>query len=1125
MAELILLWQDSQRSGAVLAAEEICRDCPDLLAEFERAREDLVRLDHFLESPTVVADSRFGYAAIHGMPEPTLPAVPGYEILEEIGRGGMGIVYKARQESLNRIVAIKTLSATRREDGSFVDRLRQEAKGLSRLSHPSIVQVFDIVETPSAIALILEYVAGETLSARLKRSPILPDEAARFAADLARTLSVVHGQGMLHRDVKPTNVLVTPSGEIKLADFGLVKQESGSVSELSAMGGGVLGTPSYMAPEQATGTTGDIGPSIDIYGVGATLYEMLTGRPPFVGTSPLDTVDRARTQEPVPPTLLNPRVPIDLETLCLKCLEKLPKNRPASARELAEEIDRFRHGIPILSRPVSSSERLRRWCSRRPAIASLIVVSIVATLTIGGLLALNNHNLMSFSARLTNLNRDLGRVNRELEVSVTTARQLQQTAEQREAQAQEALYAADIYRAGLALKQDDSRETAALLDRHSAERTPTTSHNFEWWYLHKQVSRRCRVLLDVGHPIYVLKWAPEGSVLAAAGRDAIVRLIDLRTNSVIQHVTTGQIEVNGIDFSPNGLEFATSGDDGTIRIWNRASGTERLNIPTGARKVFRLAYCRDGQQIISNNESPVLRVFDTATGNELAALKSHDGNVQNLVVTENGEFAISTGKEGKLVTWDLNSRSPLRQFELPGVVGPVEHLAQRKRLITGNRDGLLQVLDDSTGRILASANLSDQITALASHQSDNLLAVADATGQLHLYRLHPDKGLEARRVPSWNAHDGRVYAAVWTADGQQLITAGKDGRVVSWNRAGLMLEASHEFDIPSSPYFCLIPGTSLLAASSQGRLTCWDWKSRTLLSSGTARNVLLHSLVSGRGRCGFIVGSAQRKTDEVQFFTQPDPLANQPLDSLPLAVWKPQGELNELRIAPDGRTALVSRWFRAAADQEEEHLIWLLKLPGAEREHNADDASRSRDAVRENRPIREVSKADRIPLPFAREAIFSPDGNGLAVSCRVGLVYWDIAAGQPAWERPVSQIESMAFSPNGQLIATGGNDRQVRIHHTSDGSLHHRLANHRGRVRCVTFSPEGRLLATSDALGTVTLWHVATGQKLLTLPHPECDARHMEFSTNGHHLICQLRHSSGVQTDKIVVYDGSPVAQ
>jgi len=297
------------------------------------------------------------------------PRVAGFEVLEVLGAGGMGIVYKARQVRLDRFVALKMIRAGAGARPQDLARFEAEALAVAAIEHPNIIRIFEIGEHGGMPFCSLEYLAGGSLARKIGGKPQPVDEAARIGEILASAMEVAHQRGIIHRDLKPANVLLAADGTLKITDFGLAKRLEGDSSQTRS--GTILGTPSYMAPEQARGETHKVGPAADQYALGAILYELLTGRPPFQGTSVLDTLDQVRKREPVPPSQLQPKMPRDIETICLKCLQKEPARRYPDVSALAEDLRRFQAGKPIVARPVSQFERLWRWCLRNQRVAVL----------------------------------------------------------------------------------------------------------------------------------------------------------------------------------------------------------------------------------------------------------------------------------------------------------------------------------------------------------------------------------------------------------------------------------------------------------------------------------------------------------------------------------------------------------------------------------------------------------------------------------------------------------------------------------------------------------------------------------------------------------------------------------
>jgi len=351
--------------------EEVCRSYPELLPAVRDQWQRMRRLRADLSALFPPSES-----TPRQRPDWTvLPEIPGHEVEAAIGRGGMGIVFRARHVRLNRPVAVKMLLAGAYAEPHERGRFQREAEAVARLRHPNVVQVHETGEADGRPYFTMELVDGGSLAQEVAGTPqsVLP--AAELVATLAQAIQAAHTCGIIHRDLKPGNVLLTPDGTPKISDFGLARRLGGE-SELTRTGN-ALGTPSYMAPEQVEGKSGSVGTATDVYALGAILYELLTGRPPFKGESAEETLRQVVSQEPVSPTRLNAKVPRDLETICLKCLHKTASRRYSSAHELAADLHRYLDGAPIRARRVGTSERALKWARRRPAAALLIAALLV----------------------------------------------------------------------------------------------------------------------------------------------------------------------------------------------------------------------------------------------------------------------------------------------------------------------------------------------------------------------------------------------------------------------------------------------------------------------------------------------------------------------------------------------------------------------------------------------------------------------------------------------------------------------------------------------------------------------------------------------------------------------------
>lgn len=379
-SELLLRWQEARRRGHILSATELCQDDPQLLEAVRRAIDSI----HYME--TLLGINEHGDLQPHHTDSDqnesapfSAPQIPGYEIDEQLGYGAMGVVYRVRQLNLNRFVAMKMVNSEHCP-AHHISRFRIEAESVAQLQHPNIVQVYDVGEIDGRPFYTMELIAGGTLSERLGQSSLSPCEAAALIQILANAIHAAHLRGIVHRDLKPSNVLLTPDDTVKIADFGLAKRLDSDSSQTKT--GVILGTPCYMAPEQANAAHEHIGPAVDIYALGAILYEMLVGAPPFKSVTALESMRRLTSEDAVFPADVRTKIPKGLQAICLKCLEKSPRRRYATAAALADDLQQFLTGQPILARRTSLFGRLVKWSRRHPDLAIVSVVGCVLGMTL-----------------------------------------------------------------------------------------------------------------------------------------------------------------------------------------------------------------------------------------------------------------------------------------------------------------------------------------------------------------------------------------------------------------------------------------------------------------------------------------------------------------------------------------------------------------------------------------------------------------------------------------------------------------------------------------------------------------------------------------------------------------------
>jgi hypothetical protein len=491
--------------------------------------------------------------------------VPGYEIVRELGRGGMGVVYQARHLKLNRFVALKMILAGSHAGAAARDRFQTEAEAIARLQHPNIVQVHEVGEHEGKPYFALEFCGGGNLANKLGGTPLPARNAAALVETLARAMQAAHEQHVIHRDLKPANVLLADDGTLKITDFGLAKKLDEANQTQS---GAIMGTPWYMAPEQAVGKSDKTGQASDVYALGAILYECLTGRPPFKAATALETIQQVVSDEPVRPSQLQTKVPRDLETICLKCLHKEPSRRYATARDLAEDLRRFLKGEPIVARPVGQLERTAKWIKRNPVVTTLLT-AIVVSLVVGATVGYVNYRDAREQERIARTEAGAAMVQKGLaDQSANAARE----------------------QARIAKENEDRAEREKKDALHQLRRS-------EWsGYASK---------LSLAQAAYA-----EGNVPEAHRhldecqwdlRGWEHRHLRSRFDSSKQTLRGHKSWVTSVSFSPDGKRILTGSNDHTAKVWDADKGTELLTLDRHTGEVSSVSFSPDGKRILTGS--------------------------------------------------------------------------------------------------------------------------------------------------------------------------------------------------------------------------------------------------------------------------------------------------------------------------------------------------------------------------------------------------------------------------------------------------------------------------------------------------------------------------------------------
>jgi WD40 repeat protein len=1022
-----------------------------------------------------------------------------YELTSEVARGGMGVVYRARQVSLNRTVALKLILSSQLASEADVKRFHVEAEAAANLDHPNIVPIYEVGVHQGQHYFSMKLIEGESLAGRIGDLLGDPKAAGRLLATVARAVHRAHQGGIIHRDLKPSNILIDRDGQPHVTDFGLAKRieaDSGLTQS-----GAIMGTPSYMPPEQAGGRKGQLTTAVDIYALGAILYELLTGRPPFRADSVMDTLIQVLEQEPPRPRSLNPRADRDLETIALKCLEKDPARRYGSAEALAEDLERWLRNEPIRARPVSPLERGVKWVKRRPAIAALSLA--LAILAIGGLAGVLLQWRRAEEARRLAIQKEA--TARIFEANARTAQADARTAHAEADKNRELAALQEQYRYFNLIKMADRyvRASNVAQAEHFLEACPPALRAWEWGYLKRLLHPEQRSFVGEG-----AQFSPDGRFLGIDdGPKATITLLDTQTWATARVFQGLGSPVACFAFSPDGQRLAAAGHDKTIKVWEVADGRELATLKghTGDW-VVELAFAPGGKllasagaranQVQGGAMADEVRIWDIAQAKLVRAIPDAGHSVA--FSPDGTRLAVCTERTAKLggqlgivggALQVLDAQTGQAVWSMPGDGWSEKELhysPDGKRLATSHgRSGEVRIRDAASGKLLQTLRgHKDAVACLAFSGDGKRLATGGSDQSVKIWDLN-----QGRELIVYHGHTGAVGAVTFTPDGKTLATAGADRTVRIW-------DATAE------------PGTRVLPTSEGGAVETLPSPDGKHLAVVRRRLLAFDlSLVEAEsGRLGHTLRSFlffQGYSRDIRRCFSADGMALASTDGKNLVqVWDVatgrerasfrghSQQVMALAFSPDGRT-LVS------ADSDKTIKLWDVATARAQ----------------------QSLQGELSPLALA----FSPDGRRLTVagygraryektgerSVRVILpgrgTVWDLAAARALFPLPDhdSQTVAVAFSPDGTRIATASWDGTAKIADAASGKELHHLGGHTGYVWDVAFSPDGRRLATGGTDETIKLWDPSTGQEVLELNASTVVSR-LQFSPDGQQLVAYL---------------------
>lgn len=1076
---------DGQEEESVVEHVETCRICQGtleaLLADGEFApRRPVEMADQRVASGTSAkgpTTDGLPAASAAGVPPDAGPEVPGYQILGVLGQGGMGVVYKARHQKLKRVVALKMILAGEHAGADKLARFQLEAQAVARLRHPNIVQIHDIGFAKGMPYIALEYLPGASLEQRSQRGPWLPRAGAELLAALAQATHTAYLADIVHRDLKPANVLFAEDGTAKITDFGLAKRLD---SQGQTLTGQIIGTPAYMAPEQAKGESRTVGPAADIYALGAILYEVLTGKPPFRGETVMQTLQSVLDHEPVPPRKLVPAVPADLETVCLKALRKQPHERYATAQEFADELNRFLHDEPVRARPLRRTEKAYRWCRRYPTLTGLLLVGLALLLMVGVASTLGYYYL------------GLQREHERAEAAVRRAQHYQ--------------YINTIHLADRAYHDNLLAQTAEML-----RECPDHLGRWEWHYLDR--ISHAELLQATGHTqaVHSLAFAPHGRWLVSGSADRTLAFWDAGTGRMLRrlHGHTGPIW--GVVVSPDGRRLASlagsTAQPGELIVWELTDEAipqarpafsvqhqvgERaalafhparplLAVATGllldrpgqvlvldacgnqvgswaemaAQGCVALAWSKDGRELAASfvslqpsGPSGQVVICGSDTGKAVHRFIPPSGEALALAYSNDGR-TLATGDKNSLIhLWDTGDHT-LRQT-LRGHTAGVTALAftAGDRLLSASKDTTVRAWDARSGKAL--------FLRRGHHQAVRCIATHPVTGQiysgsddLYIRAWRPDKPQEGE---AYALHQGPATAVAFSPDGATLVSIGLDGAV--WLTDPLGREQPRKLRDEPRPLrqvrFLPATRTMLVAGGIEepgrddGTVRLVDVGDGSVSGELTTGLSAAFSLSLSRdGRWLSVAGRTPEKKTVVQ-------------------VWNMTSRRQQAVIPLDG-SAIAAQLYAGGRK-----LIVLLDKVDRLQE----PSYLQFDLSDEVRPLRFPYHQQR----GGRFAIFTKDeslmiGGGSTSGLYMygvlssGAIVWDVAL-----QAHAGSIYNAGLSPDEKIVATASEDETVRLWDLEARRELLVLYGDHSPMNDVAFSPTGEFLAAAQANGTIRVW-------------------------------------------------------